>query len=134
MAVTIFTDAFITIGGTNLSARCTSVTVDDGYAEVDLKAFSNTAENVGIGLRKQSIKATLLQDFAASSTHATLQAALGVATTILVRPTSAANGATNPQWTASLLLTDYNPVGAKVGDKSEVSVEFKTIGATLTYS
>jgi hypothetical protein len=134
MAVTVFTDGFITIGGTNLSSRCTSITVDDGYADVDLKAFSNTAENAGIGLRKQSIKATFLQDFAASSTHATLQAALGVSTAVLVRPTSAVNSATNPQWTASLMLTDYNPVGAKVGDKYEVSVEFKTQGSTLTYS
>src|SRR3954452_12370174 len=131
MAVTVFTDGFITVGGTNLSSRCTSITVDDGYADVDLKAFSNTAENAGIGLRKQSIKATFLQDFAASSTHATLQAALGVSTAVLVRPTSAVNSATNPQWTASLMLTDYNPVGAKVGDKYEVSVEFKTQGSTL---
>ncbi len=134
MAVTVFTDGFITVAGVNLSNRCTEIKVDDGYNEVDVKAMSNTAENTAVGLRKQSIGASFLQDYAAANVHETLQAALGTAITVLVRPTSAANSSTNRQWTASLLLAAYNPIGAKVGDKYVVTVTFKTQGTTLTYS
>ncbi len=134
MAVLVFTDGFISVAGTNLSNRCTKLEVDDGYDEVTVTAMSNTASNVAIGLAKQSIKATFLQDFGASSTHVTLQAAKGTSVAIVVRPTSAVKGTTNPEWTGTLLLPTYNPIGAQVGDKYEVSVEFKTIGTAIAYA
>lgn len=132
MAVTVFSDGFITVGGTNLSSRCTGFTVKDGYSTIDLKAMSNTAGNTGIGMADQGISATFLQDYAAGSTHATLQAALGTGVAVVVRPTSAVAGSTNPQWSGTLLLAAYNPIGAKVGDKYEVSVDFLTQGTALT--
>ena len=134
MAVHVFTNAFISVAGVNLSNRCTKVEVDDGYNEIEMNAMSNTAGNTGIGVKQQSIKATFLQDFAASSTHVTLQAALGTAVAVVVRPDSAVAGAANPQWTGTLLLPAYNPIGAQVGDKYEVSVEFKTQGTALAYA
>lgn len=134
MAVHVFTDGFISVAGVNLSARCTKLEVDDGYNEIDLKAMSNTAGNTGVGVKQQSIKATFLQDFAAGSTHLTLQAALGTAVAVVVRPSSAVVGPANPQWSGTLLLPAYNPIAAQVGDKYEVSVEFKTQGTALTYA
>lgn len=134
MAVQVFTDAFITVAGTNLSSRCVAVAVDDGYDEIDAAAMSNTAKNVIIGQRDQVIKASFLQDYAAGSTHVTLHAARGTAVAVVVRPTSAAVGSTNPQWSGTLLLPRYNPVGATVNDKQVVEVEFKTQGTALTYA
>jgi hypothetical protein len=134
MAVEVFVDGFITVAGVNLSSRCTKLEVDDGYDEVDLKAMSNTAGNTGVGMKKQSIKATFLQDFAAGSVHPTLQAANGTAVAIVVRKSSAARGPTNPEWTGTLLLSNYSPVNASVGAKQDVPVEFKTIGVAIGYS
>jgi hypothetical protein len=134
MAPIAYTDGYITVATINLSARCTKLEVSDGYNKIDLKAFSNTAGNTGVGLKAQSIKATFLQDFAAGSTHATLQAALGTAIAIEARPTSGAASATNPKWTGTLLLAEYMPIGASVGEKQEVSVEFLTQGTAIVYA
>lgn len=134
MAVLVFTDAYISVAGVNLSSRCTKVEVHDGYNKVDVKAFSNTAGNTSVGLKDQMIKASFLQDFAAANVHATLQAANGTAVAIEVRTTSAAAAGTNPKWTGTLLLPEYTPIGASVGEKQEVSVEFLTQGTALTYA
>ena len=134
MAVHVFKNAFVSVAGVNLSSRCTKVEVEDGYDELDVKAMSNTAGNTAVGMKAQSIKATFLQDFAAANVHATLQALQGLTGAIIVRPDSAAASATNPSWTCTMLLTKYSPIAASVGDKYEVSVEFKTIGTAITYA
>ena len=134
MAIHVFKNAFISVATVNLSSRCTKVEVDDGYDEIDVRAMSNTAGNTAIGMKKQSIKATFIQDYNTANVHATLQAALGTAVAVVVRPDSAGAGPTNPSWTCTMLLPAYTPVGAQVGDKQEVSVEFKTIGTAITYA
>lgn len=134
MAPIVYIDGYIVIGGTNLSARCVELTVDDGVTEVDQRAMSNTAGNVTGGMKEQTITAKLIQDFAAGSTHATLQAALNTPTTVAARPTSGAKATTNPEWSGTLLLTKYQPIGAKVNDKQIVTAQFKTQGVALTYA
>lgn len=133
MSVQVFTDGYITVAGTNLSARCTEIKVDDGFDEIEAKAMSNTAGNTVVGMAKQQIQASFMQDFSAGSVHATLQAAKGTGVAIEVRPTSGARSTTNPGWTGTLLLAQYSPIGAKVGDKYVVTAIFKTQGVAIAY-
>lgn len=134
MAVIVYTDGYIVVNAVNLSSRCVELTVDDGYDEVDVKAMSNTAGNTTVGMKNQMITAKFIQDYAASNVHATLNAAQGTGVTVAARPTSGAKATTNPEWSGTLILTKYQPIGAKVGDKQIVTAQFKTQGTALTYA
>jgi len=56
---------------------------------------------------------------------------VGTTTTVVILPTSAAVGATNPSWTlADTYVAGYQPIDGSVGDLSTTSVDFQ--GGTLT--
>jgi len=135
MSVKVFTNCYITVATVDLSARCVEVEIEDGYTEIDMRAMSNTAGNTGVGMKEQSIKATFMQDYSPGSVHATLNAANGTTSAVVVRTETGAASAANPQYTlAAGLLTNYVPIGAKVNDKQLVTVTFKTTGTALAYS
>lgn len=136
MAVSVLTDAFVSINGVTLSDHASSVTVEDSRDSVDITAMGATSKAVTKGLGDAKITVKLFQDFAAGKTHATLQPLLGSTTpvTIEVRPTSAARSATNPAAVMSGLLMNYNFIDGGVGAASEITAEFVNGSQTgLTY-
>jgi len=77
------------------------------------------------GLQNISLDVTFNQDFAASQVAATLDALVGTTTTVVVKPTSAAVGATNPSYTITdAFLAATQPVNGSVGDLATMSVSF----------
>jgi hypothetical protein len=82
------------------------------------------------GLQNNSLAVTLNQDFAASTVAPTLDALVGTTTTVVIKPTSAAVGATNPTYTISnAFLAATQPVNGAVGDLAQMSITFQ--GGTL---
>ena len=69
------------------------------------------------------------QDFAASNVEATVYPLIGSTTTVVVKPTSSAVGATNPSYTFSALVSSWSPVAGSVGDLATVSVTWPISGA-----
>jgi len=134
MSKFVLKDAFISVASVDLSDHVKSVTVDLPYDEVDMTAMSDAAHNALPGIRADSIEVTFLQDFAAGSVDATLEAMNGSAAgaAIVVRPTSAVVGATNPSYSGTGLLFGYSPLAGGVGDGAEISVTFKPTAAGFT--
>jgi len=82
------------------------------------------------GLQNISLDVTFNQDFAATKVAATLDALIGLTTTVVVKPTTAAVSATNPSYTISnAFLAGTQPVAGSVGDLASTSVSFT--GGTL---
>lgn len=130
MASFVITSAVVTVNSVDLSDHISSVELSD---EFDLKDFTNFGSS-GIverkaGLNDGDIKINFFQDYASSKVDATLWAARGTAITVTVKPTSASTSATNPQYSASFIVSDNKPVAGKVGDAAEVSVTWKKTGA-----
>lgn len=83
------------------------------------------------GLKDWTMDVEFNQDFAAAQVDATLFPLLGTTSTITAKSTSAANSATNPQYSGSGLLKNYTPLQNTVGDLAAATANF--IGAgTLT--
>jgi len=59
-------------------------------------SFGKTARVYVGGLENSTLTVSLMNSFAATETYATLYALVGTATTITLKPTSAATSATNP--------------------------------------
>lgn len=122
MAVLVLNDASVTINSVDLSDHIAQVTLSRSATEVDVTAFGNTARRVTGGLKETSITLSFHQDYAATEVEATIYPLIGTVTTVVVKPTSAATSATNPEYTLSCLVTEWNPVAGQVGNLSTVDV------------
>jgi len=59
-------------------------------------SFGKTSRSFVGGLENSTLTVSLMNSFVASETYATLAALVGTATTVTLKPTSAATSATNP--------------------------------------
>lgn len=136
MAISVLTDAYVSINSVVLSDHANQVTIDDNREPVDITAFGATNKTVTKGLGDGTISVTLFQDFAAAKTHATLQPLVSSSTAVPVeiRPTSAARSATNPACLMQGLLMNYNMLSGSVGEASTITAEFQNGSQTgITY-
>ena len=131
MAVFVLKDASLVVNSINLSAYVSSITLDYAVDAIAADGMAATNGHVFLGgLQNNSLAVTLNQDFAASTVAATLDALVGTTTTVVIKPTSAAVGATNPTYTISnAFLAATQPVNGAVGDLAQMSVTFQ--GGTL---
>lgn len=129
MAEFAFVDAFVSVGGTDLSDHVRQVTLTVSADELDKTAMGGTYRSRIGGLKDWSVSLEFNSDFAASEIDATLWPLFGTAATVVIRPTSAAVGATNPQYSGSVLVSQVNPLGNSVGDLATVSVQWPGAGA-----
>ena len=131
MAVLVLTDASITINSVALSDHANSVTLNYEKDSVEVTSFGMTGHKFTGGLQNNSLDIELMQDFAASNVEATLFPLVGTQTTVVIKPTSGAVGATNPSYTLTdTFLTAHTPVAGAVGELAMTSISFT--GGVLT--
>ena len=126
MAVFVALDCSISINGVDLSDHARKATLVDQREKLDITAFGATSKVYTKGLGDATATIEFYQDFAAGEVHATLQPLIASSTpvTLIAKPTSAAISATNPGWTISAMLFDYNMLDASVGQPATMNVEF----------
>ena len=124
----VITNANITVGGVDLSSSVKKVTISRSKAEVDVTTFGNTGKRRIAGLEDSKISIDFFQDFAASSVEATLYSLLGTTATVVIKPVSSTVTTTNPSWTASVLVTDWMPLDAQVGETASASITWPVDG------
>ncbi len=129
MARIVLTDANITINSVDLSTHIASVTLTSTDDIIETSAFGDSSKTRVAGLRDNSVALEFHQDFAASNVEATIYPLLGTATTIVVKPTSDAVGATNPTYTFSALVSEWTPLSGAIGELSTASVTWSISGA-----
>jgi len=125
-------DYDITINGDNFSSSLASVSLNLTAEEQETTAFGNDYRSRISGLRDASISLDFHQDFGAAAVDATLYPLLGSEATVVVKPTSAAIGSTNPGFSAVYLVTEYSPFDSSVGDLATLSVSFPIASGTVT--
>lgn len=129
MAKLVLTNPAITVGGVDLSSSITSVTIDTKYDIVETTTFGSTAKTRVAGLADNSISLEFLQDFAAASVEATIFPLLGTATTITVKPVASTTTSTNPSYTVSAVVSEWQPLKGNVGALATASVSWPVSGA-----
>ena len=123
-----FTDAKVTVNGVDLSTYVRQATINVSAAELEDTAMGDTFRSRVAGLKDWSVNLEFNQDFAAGAVDATLWPLLGTTTVVTVKATSAANSATNPQYSGSVLVSQYNPLTNGVGDLATTSVTWQGAG------
>lgn len=128
MAKFVATDFKITLNGTDLSQSIHAATLDVSANEVESTTFGNTYKTVVGGIVSGSVKLDFYQDYAGASVDATIWPLINTIGTVVIQPTSATVSATNPKYTATVLINAYQPINANIGDLAGFSVTWPTTG------
>jgi hypothetical protein len=133
MAVLVLTNAYITIGGTELQDHSNSVTLNYEKDSVEVTAFGDSGHKFTGGLQNNSVEISLMQDFAVSpsnSVEATIYPLVGTTTTVVIKPNGSTTSATNPAYTLTgTFLAAHTPVAGGVGELATTTLSFT--GGTL---
>lgn len=133
MAHLVLTDASVVVNGVDLSDHVSEVSLETSRNIEEDTAMGATGVSRLAGLRDESITLTMRQDFAAAEVDATLWPlySAGTAFTVVVKPTSAAVGATNPTFTATCLIEEYSPVSGEVGSVLDTEITMPVDGVIV---
>jgi len=128
LAKFVATDYNITIGGSDFSSSLASVSLDLSAEEQETTAFGNSSRTRIGGLKDGEVSLDFHQDFGASAVDATLFPLLGGTVEVVVKPTNGSVTATNPSYTFTCLVTEYQPFASSVGDLATLSVSWPITG------
>jgi hypothetical protein len=132
MAKFLATQFQVTLNGTDLTNSLNAVTLDVSSNEVETTTFGTAAtvyKTVVGGILSGSAKLDFYQDYAAASVDATIWPLVNTLGTLVIKPAGTAVSATNPSYTALVLINSYSPVSGSIGDLSSFSVTWPTSGS-----
>ena len=136
MATTVYlSNPTLTINSVDLQDQCTSAVVNYVYEQLETTSFGDSARKFGgstvTSLQNNTIEVELYQSYAASETEATIFGLVGIQTTLVLKPSSAAVSATNPSYTlTNAYLESHTPINASLGELSTITLTFA--GGALT--
>ena len=131
MSKIVLTDAKVVINSVNLSDHISSITIDTKDDIVETTAFGSTAKTRVAGLVDNSVSIEFMQDFASANVEATIFPLLGSTTTVVVSPTSSSVSSTNPTYTFTALVSEWQPLKGQIGALATASVSWP-ISGTIT--
>ena len=121
-------DYKITVGTAVLSTSLASVTLDITADEVETTAFGSSYRTRIGGLKDASVSLDFHQDFGAGAIDALLFPLLGSTVAVKIVPTSGTVTSSNPEYSMSCLVTQYQPFAGAVGDLATLSVTWPVSG------
>jgi len=126
----VLTNAKVTINAVNLSDHIASVTLSTSADVVDTSGFSSTAARSRVaGLLDNSVTLEFHQDFATSNVEQTIYPLIGTTTTVVVIPVDTTVSATNPSYTFTALVSEWQPLSGAIGELATASVTWPISGA-----
>ena len=122
-------DYKVTIGTTVLSSSIASVTLDITTDEIETTSFGNAGYRTRIGgLKDASVSLDFHQDFGAGAVDALLFPLMGSTVAVSIAPTSGTINSSNPLYSFTALVTQYQPYAGAIGDLATFSVTWPVSG------
>lgn len=130
MAKVVITSRYVSLNGTDISSSLAGASLEINVEEVDTTSLGSAGwKEVAAGIKSGSVTLNYQQDFGASAVDSTLFPLLGTQGTVVIRPNGTVVSATNPAYTATVLISQYTPISGAVGDLQTFDVTFPTSGA-----
>ena len=128
---TYLSNPVVTVNAVDLSDQCTAAVFTQRYDQLENTTFGKTARTFQSGLGNHEVTLTLYQSYAVSETFATLENVVGGLVTVIVKPATGADSATNPGFTLTgALLAEFPVINATMGELSTIDVTF--VGGVYT--
>lgn len=130
MAIFADLDAHIEINSVDLSAWVTSSSLSINADTVETVAMGDTWVTTKPTFQRGTLSLELNQDFGASAVDATLNGIVSTAVAFMYRPISGTVvGATNPEYSGNVVITEYKPSDNAAGEIASFSVTWPIDGA-----
>ena len=132
MAIFLNNKVGVKINSVDLSGHVTSVTLNQAFDELEVTAMGDTAHKFVKGLESATLTVSFLNDQAATSVLATLNAAFG--TTVgfkLLQDSGSAVSATNKLFSGDILINNLTPINGATGDIGTQDITF-TVNSAVT--
>lgn len=123
----VLKNAYLSVGGSVISADVVSVTLNVEYEEQETTAMGDTARHGIPGMQVSSIDVECNMDYTDNLLNELLDGWVGNAAVqaIIIKPNGATTGVTNPKWTGNGRIYSYQPIQGSVGDVAKVSFTIK---------
>lgn len=133
MARLVLTDASVVINGVNLSEYVTSVGLSTSEDVVDTTGMAAGGARTRVsGLADNSLTLEFNQDFAALGPEVSINALgsslVGTNTTVVIKPTSGAVSVSNPSFSFSCVVAEWQSLSGAVGELSSISTTWPISG------
>lgn len=125
---TVLTDAYISINSNVISDHGNKVEIPVKAEDKDATTFGQTWKVRRGGLKDGNLNLTFLNDYVAANLDEIMWALVGTVVPFEIRATSGTVTTSNPKYTGSILIQEWNPINGKVGDLVEIDVSFPTSG------
>ena len=123
---TYLSNPVVTVNSVDLSDQCTAATLTRRVDALESTAFGDSDRKYVSGLGNHELTLSLYMSYAATETYATLSALVGTTTTVIVKPTSGADSATNPGFTLTgTFLAELPVINASMGELSTIDITFQ---------
>lgn len=119
----------------DLSDHVTAFTLNRKADQIDVSAMGDTSHKRVVGLSDDTITVSFLNDTAAGSVLATLQAAYGTTVAFsAIQDKSAAVSATNKLYTGTVLVDSITDINGAVADEATIDITFSCNSTTTAAS
>ena len=124
MAIFLNNGVSVVFDSLDISTYVTAVTINQSFEELTVTAMGDSSMKYAKGLETSTITLDFLNDNAASQIISKLRSTFGTTVVCVIKQTSSAVSATNPSYTASVLVNNTQNVNGAVGDISSQSITF----------
>jgi hypothetical protein len=135
VGIKIATAAAPTVPSVDISSLVTATTLTQVWDELEVTAMGDLSRRYVAGLQNATFSIDFLNDWAAASVMATLNAAAGQTLAVsMITVKGTAVSAANPSYQFNILVNNLTPVGSGgVGDEASSSLSF-TVNSVVTVS
>lgn len=135
MAKIVLTNAYILLGDTyDISSYVTNLSLSTTHDIIETTQFGDIYKTRIAGLGDNQASFEFLQDFSSTIVNPgglenVIYPLIGTAINCKIRPINTTVSASNPQYSFSLLISEWQPLSASVGELSTASVSWPISGA-----
>lgn len=129
----VLKNAYLSFGGSNISAYVQSVTVKGEYDKVEDKGMGDQVHHNVKGLGNWSIEVECRQSFNAGELDSILWPLFqsDQPQPVVVKPKNEAASTSNPKWTGNGQIFAYPPIQGAVGDGAKTSFTIEPADGTM---
>ena len=129
MAVFLNNGVGVKVNSVDLSDHVNNVSLNRNFDQLEVTAMGDSGHKFVKGLEASSVTISFLNDDASASVLATLQAAWGTnVTLVLLQDKGTAVSATNPLYTATVLVNGTTDINGAVSDLGTQDVTWNVSG------
>ena len=134
MAKIVLTNAYVLLGDLyDISSYVTNISLSTTHDIIETTQFCDVYKTRIAGLGDNQANFEFLQDFSSTIVNPgglenVIYPLIGTAINCKIRPTGAAVSTSNPQYSFSLLISEWQPLSGSVGELSTASVSWPISG------